>query len=37
MIHIARSNVGFTDGGSRDMALVSIPWAVGILFRKALD
>jgi len=37
MIHIARSNVGFTGRGSRDVALCSVPWAVGILFGKVLD
>ena len=37
MIHIGRSNGGFTGRGSGDMALGSVPWAVGILFGKALD
>jgi len=37
MIHIAGFNVLFTDRGSRDMALGSILWAVGVFFGKALD
>jgi len=37
MIYIAGFNVLFTGRGSRDMALGSIPWAVGIFFGKALD
>jgi len=36
VIHIAGSSVGFTGREFKGMALGSVPWAVGILFGKAL-
>jgi hypothetical protein len=36
VILVARANVGVIDRGPRVVALGSIPWAVGIMFGKAL-